>query len=107
MPYKPENQDNLKAAINKAAETISPTVSSINKEDDGPADKQVLIRTTESERERWKVAAESLNITLSQFIRETLNKRATELLECSHPVEFRRWYPWAEFCLKCNTRLRG
>lgn len=107
MPYIPENQDNLKAAINKAAETISPTVSSISKEDDGPADKQVLIRTTEPERERWKVAAESLNITLSQFIRETLNKRATELLECPHPVEFRRWYPWAEFCLKCNTRLRG
>jgi hypothetical protein len=89
------------------AETLNPTVSTISKDDSGPADKQVLIRTTESEKEKWKSAAAQEGIVLSQFIRDTLNKRATELLECPHPLTERRWYPWAEFCLRCNTRLRG
>jgi len=93
--------------MDKVAETLTPTVSTINKEDDGPADKQVLIRTTEPERDRWRKAAEKEGISLSQFIRDLLNARARELLECSHPIDQRRWYPWSEFCLKCNTRLRG
>jgi len=102
-----EDQDNLKAAINKVAETLNPTVSTINKDDDGPADKQVLIRTTDKERDRWKAAAEKQGIPLSQFIRDLLNSKAQELLDCSHPINMRRYYPWAEFCLKCDTRLRG
>ena len=102
-----ESQDNLKAAINKVAETVNPTVSTINKDDDGPADKQVLIRTTDKERDRWKAAAEKQGIPLSQFIRDLLNEKAQELLDCSHPINMRRYYPWAEFCLKCDTRLRG
>lgn len=102
-----ESQDNLKAAINKVAETLNPTVSTINKDDDGPADKQVLIRTTDKERDRWKAAAEKQGIPLSQFIRDLLNEKAQELLDCSHPINMRRYYPWAEFCLKCDTRLRG
>lgn len=102
-----EDQDNLKAAINKVAETLNPTVSTINKDDDGPADKQVLIRTTDKERDRWKAAAEKQGIPLSQFIRDLLNDKAQELLDCSHPINMRRYYPWAEFCLKCDTRLRG
>jgi len=81
-------------------------MQTINKEDDGPADKQVLIRTTEPERERWKQAAEKLQVSLSQFIRDTLNDKSTSLLDCSHPVDQRRFYPWAEFCLKCDTRLK-
>lgn len=97
----------MQAAVSKVAETLNPTVSTISKDDSGPADKQVLIRTTESEKEKWKNAAAKEGIPLSQFVRDTLNQRATELLDCSHPIEHRRWYPWAEFCLKCDTRLRG
>jgi len=93
--------------MDKVTETLNPTVSTISKNDDGPADKQVLIRTTEPERNRWKQAAAKEGVPLSQFIRDLLNARATELLECSHPVNQRRYYPWAEFCLKCDTRLRG
>jgi len=93
--------------MDKVAENLNPTVNTINKDDDGPADKQVLIRTTEAERNRWKLAAEKEGVNLSQFIRDTLNIRAKELLECTHPTDQRRFYPWAEFCLKCNTRLRG
>jgi predicted DNA binding CopG/RHH family protein len=106
VPIPKPNQDNLKAAVDKMAETLTPTVSPISQEDDGPADKQVLIRTTEPERERWKQAASKEGISLSQFIRDTLNARAKELIDCLHPIEFRRWYPWAEFCLKCDSRLR-
>jgi hypothetical protein len=102
-----QSQDNLKAAIDKVAETLTPTVSTIQKDDDGPADKQVLIRTTDKEKERWKQASDKLNIPMSQFIRDVLNQKTTELLDCDHPVNMRRWYPWAEFCLKCDTRLRG
>lgn len=93
--------------MDKVTENLNPTVKTINKDDDGPADKQVLIRTTETERNKWKLAAEKEGLNLSQFIRDTINARAKELLECTHPTDQRRFYPWAEFCLKCNTRLRG
>lgn len=96
----------MKAAMDKVAETLTPTVATISKEDKGPADKQVLIRTTAPERDRWKQAAEKEGVPLSQFIRDLLNKRAMELLECAHPINERRYYPWAEFCLKCDTRLK-
>lgn len=92
--------------MDKVAENLNPTVKTISKDDDGPADKQVLIRTTDTERGKWKLAAEKEGLNLSQFIRETLNARARELLECTHPVSHRRYYPWSEFCLKCDTRLR-
>jgi antitoxin component of RelBE/YafQ-DinJ toxin-antitoxin module len=99
--------DNLKAAMDKVVETISMGVSPIaNKEDDGPAGAQVLIRTTPEEKDRWKRAAEKEGITLSQLFRETMNKRATEILDCIHPMEYRKTFPWSEFCLKCDTRLR-
>lgn len=81
-------------------------MKTINKEDDGPADKQVLIRTTEPERDVWKRAAETLQVSLSQFIRDTLNEKSASLLNCTHPISQRRYYPWSEFCLKCETRLR-
>lgn len=99
-------KENLKAAMDKVVETMSLTVSPINKEDDGPAGAQVLVRTTPEEKDRWKAAAEKEGITLSQMFRETMNKKATEILDCTHPVENRKSYPWSEFCLKCDTRLR-
>lgn len=99
--------NNLKAAMDKVAESLSFGVNPIpNKEDEGPAGAQVLIRTTQEEKDRWKKAAESQGITLSQLFRETMNKKAIELLECQHPAEHRKWFPWAEFCLKCDTRIK-
>lgn len=96
----------MRAAVDKVAETLGTTIQTINKDDDGPADKQVLIRTTEPERERWKEAADKQGISLSQFIRDTLNDAANQLLDCTHPTDQRRYYPWAEFCLKCESRLK-
>jgi|LakMenEpi03Aug12_release.lakeMendotaPanAssembly.Ray.scaffolds.fasta_scaffold582951_2 hypothetical protein len=70
-------------------------------------DKQVLIRASEADRDRWKQAAEKAGITLSAWIRDSLNKSASEALDCPHPLNFRRFYPWAEICLACHTRLKG
>lgn len=101
----PEDTSNIKSAMEKVAETISPSVSGIVKSDDGPADKQVLIRTTDYERDRWKQASNAEQITLSAWIRNTLNSEAKRLLECEHPMNMTRFYPWATICTKCGKRL--
>lgn len=101
------DMDNLVAAMNRVAETLDPVISQSITDDDGPANKQILIRATEADHERWKRAAEKTGYSLSQFIRETMNVRVTEILDCSHPLNMRKKYPWAEFCSKCNARLRG
>ena len=102
------NEDNLEAAMNHEAEHMEPTTTSnIGTEPGNPATAQVLIRCTPHDRDRWKQAAEHKGQTLSDYIRENLNAATTELLDCQHPLNQRRYYPWAEFCLACGQRLRG
>lgn len=72
-----------------------------------PADKQVLIRLTEWDRQRWGEAARVEGVSVSEFVRSLVNERVRGLLECDHPVDRRRVYRWAEFCQKCGARLRG
>jgi hypothetical protein len=96
---------NIRAAMDKVAENIDMSVSPLVKEDDGPADKQILIRTTDYERDRWKDASSKEQLTVSAWIRNTLNAEAKNILECSHPVEFVKYYPWARTCMKCGQRL--
>ena len=100
-------QDNIEAAMHDLAEGMDLTVSTKVSDDDGPADKQILIRATEHDRERWKCAAEVAGISLSALIRNTMNIKVTDILDCSHPMEFRQEYPWASFCTKCDIRLSG
>jgi predicted DNA binding CopG/RHH family protein len=106
---KMEENDNLKAAMANEAETTLKDlrVPATTNQEEGPADKQMLIRATEHDKERWKRAADEKGMTLSDFVRTVLNDASKELLDCSHPINHRRFYPWAEFCLKCNKRLRG
>lgn len=88
------------------ASQLTPTVpKNTGTEPGSPATKQTIVRSTDNDHARWKQAAERLNISLAEYIRGCCNDKAAELLDCSHPVEFRRWYPWAETCLKCGTRL--
>ena len=103
----PAYTDNVEAAMHEVAEDMDLTVSAMTKEDDGPADKQVLIRATERDRERWKRAAEKAGMSLSALVREVMNLKATDILDCSHPIQFRKSYPWSEFCTKCDMRLTG
>jgi predicted HicB family RNase H-like nuclease len=100
-------QDNVEAAMHDLAEGMDLTVSTRVSDDDGPADKQILIRATEHDRERWKRAAQVAEVSLSALIRETMNRKVADILDCSHPMEFRVSYPWAEHCKKCGSRLRG
>lgn len=102
------NEDNLEAAMNHEAEHMDPTIPpNTGSEPGNPATSQVLIRCMREDRERWKAAAENRGLTLSDFIRQCLNAEASNILDCSHPVNMRRYYPWAEFCLECGLRLRG
>lgn len=100
-----EESDNIRAAMDKVAETITPSVSPSIDAEDGPADKQVLIRTNDYERNRWKEAASIEQVTLSAWIRTILNAEAKKLLECEHPMNEVRFYPWAKICMKCGNRL--
>ena len=53
-----DNKDsNLISAMNHVAENTSMSVSPMQKSDDAPAEKQVLIRATEHDRDRWKNAS--------------------------------------------------
>lgn len=101
------SDDNLDSAVAHVAETISLVrQSNIGSKPGSPASKQVLIRATEEDHARWKLAAEKTGITLSEFIRDAVNGAALDLLECSHPLEYRRWNLRSEKCLKCGEKIR-
>jgi hypothetical protein len=102
-----QTDDNIQVAMNKVAETIKPTrPANTNTVDGELASKQVLIRATETDQARWKAAAAKQDISMSEFIRNVCNTAAASLLDCTHPQEFRKTYPWSDQCLKCGERLR-
>jgi pyrroloquinoline quinone (PQQ) biosynthesis protein C len=68
---------------------------------------QILVRIAEEERDEWKRAAEALGVSMSDMIRSSVAPTVKEALYCIHPLEFRRTYPWAEFCDNCGERLSG
>jgi hypothetical protein len=103
-----DEQDNLEAAMEHVAEHLDPTLpANTGSKPGAPAVAQVLVRTTPEERERWKQAAERHGLTVSDFIRKAVGTATAETLDCPHPLNQRRWYPWAEFCMACGQRLRG
>ena len=96
---------NIGPAMDKVVESMNLSIQPIVKEDDGPAQVQQLIRCTDTDRDRWRQASSLCNMTVSAWIRQTLNNEATTLLECDHPMNMMKLYPWAKICTKCNTRL--
>lgn len=103
MNKQHEELSNIRVAMDKVAETMEPTMPISVTEDGGPADKQVLIRTTESERQRWKEASNKDGESLSSWIRKNLNDKASKILDCQHEIV--KNYPWATICMKCRQRL--
>jgi hypothetical protein len=98
--------DNIEAAMERVAEVTSPgRASRVQTEEH--ATKQVICRANEYDHERWKQAAAKMGVSMAEFIRLSCNSRAADLLDCPHPLNERRWYPWAEMCLRCGIRLRG
>lgn len=73
---------------------------------DDVMDKQVLVRVSESQRERWQRAADADGCSVSDWLRQMADGRYREIFECVHPLEARRSYPWSEFCDRCGVRLR-
>lgn len=98
--------DNLSAAMDKVAETLEPTVNKRVGTKDKPAQAQVLIRTTDEDRDRWKQAAEKCGVSMADFVRRVVDERVAELLDCPHPPHMVRKYPWSEQCLACGQRLK-
>ena len=69
---------------------------------------QILVRIAEDERAEWKRAAEMLDVSMSDLIRDAVGKAVYIVLaDCLHPEESRRVYPWASFCNECGERLSG
>lgn len=100
-----EEMDNLEAAMDAVAETIAPTRKSKTGAKDGePAAKQVLLRATEDDHARWKEAAERKGVSMAEFIRDAVNAATKELIDCSHPSNMKRFYPWATTCLQCGMK---
>lgn len=95
--------DNLDAAMGRVAESLEPTVQPRS---DEALTQQVLCRASEVDHRRWKDAAGRLGVSMAEFIRMSCNAKAADVLDCPHPLNQRRWYPWAEFCLACGLRLR-
>lgn len=102
----PSDDDNLEAAMDKVAEELEPTrVPAGSSKAGDPASKQVLLRASERDHQRWKDAADKLGVSMAEFIRNACNDKAGTLLDCSHPTNQIRYYPWAVTCLACGTRL--
>jgi hypothetical protein len=98
-------EDNLEMAMNDVADTIKPTRKPKTGAVDGEtAPKQVLLRATENDHLRWKAAAEKRGVSMAEFIRDAVNLATNELLDCAHPTNMKRFYPWASVCLQCGEK---
>jgi len=102
-----DDNSNLDAAMKKEFESMKPkSKRSTGAKDGEPAQAQVIVRTTNEERERWKDAATKAGLSMSEWIRSMCTKEAMEVLECQHRQEDLLVYPWSVTCLKCGQRLK-
>ena len=100
-----EEMDNLEMAMEDVAESIKPTRKPKTGAKDGEvAGKQVLIRATDEDHARWKDAAERKGVSMAEFIRDAVNAATKEYLDCPHPSNMKRFYPWATTCLQCGYK---
>ena len=72
----------------------------------GEGSNQVLIRASAESHERWKQAAAKQGVSMAEFVRTAADAAAAEALDCFHDPVHRRWYPFAETCLRCGLQLR-
>ena len=98
--------DNLEVAMDKVAQNTSMGRRSNTGSKPGePAQKQVIVRTSDANHDRWKQAAEIQGVSLAEFIRALADAESARLLECTHPEQFIVRYPWMTKCKKCGERL--
>lgn len=100
-----EVQDNIQAAVDDVMDVTELTRKANTGSKPGlPANKQVLIRATDEDHERWKSAAAELGVSLAEFVRDVCNK-AAGTTGCQHLPQDRKVYPWMQKCMKCGKRF--
>lgn len=100
--------DNIESAMDKVASTLRLSrKKNTNTKDGETAQKQVMVRATDEDHERWKQCSDHLGISMAEFIRSACNDKYADVMMCRHPLEFRKTYPWREDCLKCGAVLRN
>ena len=92
-------------AVAAALDDTTLGVSSPTGAEQGEGTVQVLVRVPAQSRDRWKAAAEAKGVTLSEFVRSCCDSGAEQLLDCQHPLQFRKTLPWAVICKACGKRL--
>lgn len=101
-------EDNIEAAMDAVADSLVPTRKSNTGAKKGEqAQNQVLYRATAEDHERLKMAAQHMGISMAEFIRSAVNEKVADTLDCKHPENMRKTYPWNEKCLKCGATLRN
>lgn len=70
------------------------------------SDKQFLVRITEEQHERIRLASDARGMTMADWFRKHALDAAAEVLDCQHPPAYRKTYPWSETCTWCGMRLR-
>jgi predicted HicB family RNase H-like nuclease len=102
-----DTQDNIQAAVDGVMKAEDLTRKANTGSKPGlPANKQVLIRATDEDHERWKSAASVLGVSLAEFVRDACNKAAVSM-DCQHLPEHRKVYPWMQKCLNCGKRFNS
>jgi hypothetical protein len=100
-------QNNIKAAMSRVVESDDFKIKQVQDGEENVVDKQVLIRVSKKDRQRWKQASEISGKTLSSWIRDILNMEAGNLLDCPHPLNEIKYYPWAQICTRCGLRINS
>ena len=70
------------------------------------SEKTFLVRMTEEDHELIRRAAEANGVTMGAWFLDHAVASAKEAVDCIHPIQFRRNFPWSEFCGRCGIRLR-
>lgn len=94
--------------LNDMTDTTIKPVMPTDDDSGSPADKQLMVRCTQEEKDLWKKASDKNNETLASFVRRTLNESSLRTTTCPHPQHMVKFYPWSKpqfFCLACNTRI--
>ena len=104
------DDDNMAAAMDAVMKSEPLTrKSNTNSEPGKPATKQFLLRLTPEEHDTWKAYSSAAKLPVAEMVREAVRDfiaRNPKDDFCDHPIQLRRYYPWAEVCVKCKKKFR-
>jgi predicted HicB family RNase H-like nuclease len=96
--------DNLDQAMHDEASRMELTIRSGTGAVPGePAMKQVMVRATTQDHERWKQAAAERGLSLTEWVRVCCNQGTIKQLDCPHPSPYKKFYLGNWYCMDCGT----